>query len=94
MPLFSSLIQSYPVCSLQVLIISIFVVCDWHPCLNGGTCVIDEVGYHCECTDCWTGSCCNVTAADCQTNIAPCPPCKEGPNCQFGEWIKSNAGIV
>ena len=35
------------------------VVCDWHPCLNGGTCVVDDVGYHCECTDCWTGSCCN-----------------------------------
>ena len=34
-------------------------VCDWHPCLNGGTCVVDDVGYHCECTDCWTGSCCN-----------------------------------
>ena len=70
----------------------IFVVCDWHPCLNGGTCVVDEIGYHCECTDCYTGSCCNVTVPSCNGNggVLPglkCDDCHTGDNCEIRKFF-------
>ena len=77
------------------LSICIFVVCDWHPCLNGGTCVVDEIGYHCECTDCYTGSCCNVTVPSCNGNggnggVLPgltCDDCHTGDNCEIRKFF-------
>ena len=70
----------------------IFVVCDWHPCLNGGTCVVDEIGYHCECTDCWSGSCCNVTVPSCNTGVTlpglTCDDCHTGDNCEIRKFLR------
>ena len=74
----------------------IFVVCDWHPCLNGGTCVVDEIGYHCECTDCYTGSCCNVTVPSCNGNGGnggslpgrTCDDCHTGDYCEIRKFLR------
>jgi len=41
------------------------VVCDPNPCMNGGTCTRDVINYHCACTDCWGGVCCNETICKC-----------------------------
>lgn len=46
---------------LDIELCVLLIVCLPNPCMNGGTCVIDDVNYRCLCTECWAGSCCNET---------------------------------
>ena len=39
------------------------------PCQNGGRCVDDPDGYHCECPKGWEGTECNTTRETCTEGV-------------------------
>lgn len=50
--------------------------CNSTPCLNGGTCIDQPNGYHCNCTEQWMGSNCERVFDICETK-----PCSNNGTC-------------
>ena len=54
-----------------IIIWLIFAVCSPNPCFNDGVCTLDEANYHCECPQCFEGSCCESRVPQCQVRFNP-----------------------
>uniref|UniRef100_A0A0K0FAF1 Probable cubilin (inferred by orthology to a C. elegans protein) n=1 Tax=Strongyloides venezuelensis TaxID=75913 RepID=A0A0K0FAF1_STRVS len=55
--------------------------CTGNPCLNGGQCFNTYIGYHCLCSDTWTGVNCEVDVNECIIYEGTSRGCQNGGKC-------------